>query len=74
MVGNPGAFAAIFGATGKGGNPSFTSRGLSATYNDYRAPLSASYELDVFGRVRHAYASARAAGEAAEADRQAETR
>ena len=44
---------------------------MSATYNDYRAPLSASYELDVFGRVRHAYASAQATGEAAEADRQA---
>ncbi len=76
LVGNAGAFASLFGAggtttTGKSGNPSFTSRGLSATYNEYRAPLSVSYELDVFGRVRHAYASARAAGQAAEADRQA---
>ncbi len=75
LVGNAGAFTSFFGAggttTGKAGNPSFTSRGLSATYNDYQAPLTVSYELDVFGRVRHAYASARAAGQAAEADRQA---
>ena len=75
LVGNAGAFAALFGANGggtnTGGNPSFTSRGLSATYNDYRAPLTVSYELDVFGRLRHAYAGAQAAGQAAEADRQA---
>ena len=38
------------------------------TVNDFRAPLTASYELDVFGRIRHAYAGALATAQAAEAD------
>lgn len=38
------------------------------TVNDFRAPLTASYELDVFGRIRHAYGNARALAQAAEAD------
>lgn len=71
LVGNPGAFGAVLGGGGNGRVPAFASQGLSATYNDFRAPLTVSYELDVFGRVRHAYASARASAQAAEADRRA---
>lgn len=41
---------------------------LTETVNDFRAPLVASYELDVFGRIRHAYAGAIATAQAAEAD------
>ena len=72
LVGNAGAFGAVLGAGGNNGQvPAFASRVLSATYSDYRLPLSFSYEIDVFGRLRHAYASAKAVGEAASADRQA---
>lgn len=44
---------------------------LTETVNDFRAPLTASYELDVFGRIRHAYAGAVATAQAAEADARA---
>ena len=44
---------------------------LTETVNDFRAPLVASYELDVFGRIRHAYAGASATAQAAEADARA---
>ena len=71
LVGNAGAFGAVLGAGGNGQIPAFASRGLAATFNDFRAPLTVSYELDVFGRIRHAYASARASAQAAEADRRA---
>ena len=72
LVGNAGAFGAILGAgNGNGRVPAFASRGLSTTFNDFKAPLTVSYELDVFGRIRHSVASARAAGQAAEADRRA---
>ena len=53
------------------GVPAFASRVFSSTYSDFRFPLSVSYELDISGRIRRAYASARAEGEAAEAERQA---
>jgi len=46
-----------------------TSQLVSGYYNDYRAPLAISYELDVFGRIRHSYGSAHAIWQAAEADR-----
>ena len=71
LIGNAGAFGAVLGAGSGGGVPAFASRGLSATYNDFRLPLSVSYEVDVFGRLHRAYASAQAAGQAAEADREA---
>jgi multidrug efflux system outer membrane protein len=76
LVGNAAAFAALTGggATGAvstGPAPAFASRGLAVTYDDFRAPLSLSYELDVFGRIRHQYASARASVQAAEADQRA---
>ncbi len=73
IIGNAGAFGALLGQ-GNGGNgqiPAFASRGLSATFNDFKTPLTVSYELDVFGRIRHSVASARAIGQAAEADRRA---
>ena len=72
IIGNAGAFGALLGQ-GNGNNtiPAFASRGLSTTFNDFKAPLTVSYELDVFGRIRHSVASARAAGQAAEADRRA---
>ena len=41
---------------------------LTTTQNDFNLPLVASYELDVFGRIRHAYGSAIATAQAAEAD------
>ena len=71
LVGNAGAFGAVLGAGNGNTVPAFASRVLSATYNDFRLPLSLSYEVDIFGRLRRAYASARALGEAAEAERQA---
>ncbi len=72
LVGNAGAFGALLGGTGGNGTiPSFAARGLTATYNDFKAPLTISYELDVFGRIRHSVASARDLGQAAEADRRA---
>ena len=41
---------------------------LTTTQNDFNLPLTASYELDVFGRIRHAYGGAIATAQAAEAD------
>jgi multidrug efflux system outer membrane protein len=71
LAGNAGAFGALLGGSGSSGPPAFASRALSETYNDFQAPLTLSYELDVFGRVRHEYASQRATLQAAEADRRA---
>ena len=71
LVGNAGAFGAVLSSGSGNTVPAFASRVLSATYNDFRLPLSISYEIDIFGRLRHAYAGARAAGQAAEAERQA---
>ncbi len=44
---------------------------LSTTQNNFSLPLVASYELDVFGRIRSAYAGARALARALEADARA---
>ncbi len=73
IIGNAGAFGALLGQgnNGNGQIPAFASRALSATFNDFKAPLTISYELDIFGRIRHSVASARAAGQAAEAERRA---
>ena len=79
LVGNAGVFGALTGGgtasttgTTKSSAPlAFSSRGLTVTYDDFRAPLSVSYELDVFGRIRHQYASARSTLQAEEADRRA---
>jgi multidrug efflux system outer membrane protein len=48
---------------------SFAAQALSNNFNDFQAPLAISYEVDVFGRVRHAYNQARAAAEATAAER-----
>jgi outer membrane protein TolC len=41
---------------------------LSSTFNLFRAPIMASWELDLFGRVRRSYEAARATAQAAQAD------
>lgn len=62
----------FFPTTGAADVPSsFAGQALSTTYNDFQAPLSLSYELDVFGRIRHNYGQARASAQANEADRRA---
>jgi multidrug efflux system outer membrane protein len=74
ILGNAGNFGALLGGSAGAGNasvPAFVSRGLSTTYNDFRAPLTLNYEVDIFGRIRHNYASARANQGAVEADRRA---
>jgi outer membrane protein, multidrug efflux system len=48
-----------------------TSQPLTSTFDDFRAPLTVTYEVDVFGRIRAAYGQAHANAEAAEADRRA---
>jgi multidrug efflux system outer membrane protein len=70
LIGNSGLFGSLTGAK-KGAPLAFGSRGLSVTYDDFRAPLSISYEFDVFGRIRHQYAGARANFQAAQADQRA---
>jgi len=54
-----------------GSQPSFEAQVLSSTFNDFQAPLELSYEIDLFGRIRHAYGQARAITAASEAERQA---
>ncbi len=49
----------------------FSGQALANTYSDYQVPLTVGYELDVFGRLRHAYDQAKANTEASLADRQA---
>jgi len=69
----PGSTASLFGAAaGQSGGPStFQSQAVSTTYNDFHAPLTLSYEVDVFGRIRHSYGQARADAQASDADRRA---
>ena len=50
---------------------SFAGQSLANTYDDFQVPLVVGYEVDVFGRIRHAYAQARASAQASAADRQA---
>ena len=84
IIGNPAAFTSLFGGTATTGNgttttvtvpagrfPAFSSQPLSVTFNDFRVPLTVSYEIDVFGRLRHTLNSAKADAQAAEADRRA---
>jgi len=49
---------------------SFAGQALANTYDDFQVPLEVGYEVDVFGRIRHAYGQARANAEASLADRQ----
>jgi multidrug efflux system outer membrane protein len=48
----------------------FAGQALTNTYDDFQAPLVVGYEIDVFGRIRHAYDQARANAQASLADRQ----
>ena len=50
---------------------SFAGQSLASTYDDFQVPLALGYEVDLFGRVRHAYGQARALAQASAADRQA---
>ena len=61
IIGN-GLFSVAPGTT-------FGGQALSNTFNDLQVPLALGYEVDVFGRVRHAYGQARANAEASLADR-----
>ena len=71
LVGS-GAAAFLGGPAGASGTvPAFTSQGVSTTFNDFQAPLALSYELDIFGRIRHTYGQARASAQATEAERRA---
>ncbi len=47
------------------------SQPLSNTFNDFRTPLTLTYEVDVFGRIRATYGQAHANAQAAEEDRRA---
>lgn len=48
--------------------PIISTQPLSTTQNDFRVPANLNWEIDLFGRVRHQYAAARAEAQAAEAD------
>jgi len=57
-------------STGATGPLQFAGQALANTYDDYQVPLTVAYEVDIFGRVSHAYGQARANAEASLADRQ----
>jgi multidrug efflux system outer membrane protein len=63
----PNPFSA---ATGPNLPDTFAGQALTNTYDDFQAPLVVGYEVDVFGRIRHAYGQARANAQASLADRQ----
>ncbi|MDB6153326.1 MAG: efflux system, outer rane lipoprotein NodT family, partial [Chthoniobacteraceae bacterium] len=56
---------------GVSGPDSFAGQALTNTSNDFSTQLSLGYEVDLFGRIRHAYAQGRATAQAFEADRRA---
>jgi multidrug efflux system outer membrane protein len=67
LVGNNSLFPSLAGS----GPVSFDGQALSATYDDYQAQVALSYEVDVFGRIRHTYGEAAANARASAADREA---
>jgi len=69
-AGLPGA-AASANPLGNLFEKAITTQPLTATYNDFRTPLTLTYEVDVFGRIRGTYGQARATAQAVEADRRA---
>lgn len=71
LGGIPGLPTTNTGSGGANGPFILKTQPLTETVNDFRAPLVASYELDVFGRIRHTYAGAIATAQAAEADARA---
>ncbi len=57
------------GAAHAGGGPSIPNAGKKEiTYNDFRVPFDLSYEIDLWGRVRRSFESARAEAAANQAD------
>jgi outer membrane protein, multidrug efflux system len=66
LIGN----AFFIPSTGATGPLTFAGQALANTYDDYQVPLTVAYEVDIFGRVSHAYSQARANAEASLADRQ----
>lgn len=76
FIGNPAAFSSVMSPAQAAlfqdlFNRPITTQPLSSTYNDFRAPLRLTYELDVFGRIRASYRQAQANASATEADRRA---
>jgi multidrug efflux system outer membrane protein len=65
LIGN-----SVFLPAGSTGPLQFAGQALSNTFDDYQVPLTVAYEVDLFGRVSHAYSQARANAEASLADRQ----
>ena len=60
------------GTTGGGSVPTeLSTQPLTTIQNDFRVPVELNWELDLFGRVRHEYAAARAEAASAEADLEA---
>ncbi|HEY5036392.1 MAG TPA: efflux transporter outer membrane subunit, partial [Chthoniobacterales bacterium] len=53
---------------GGGGSPVITNQPLTTTQNDFRVPAELNWEVDLFGRVRHQYAAARAQAQALDDD------
>ncbi len=70
LVGS-GFFPTASSATGGAVPDTFAGQALANTFNDFQAQLSLSYEIDVFGRIRHNYGQALAAAQATEAERRA---
>ncbi len=66
LVGS-GFFPASSGITAPS---TFEGQVLTNTYSDFQLPLAVGYEVDLFGRVRHARDQARANAEASLADRE----
>ena len=56
------------GSSGSGGALSLTQQPLTRTYALFRQPVDLNWELDLFGRVRRNYESARAQREGVQAD------
>lgn len=55
---------------GGSSSPALAEQPLSSTFNLFQAPIMANWELDLFGRVRRSYESARATAKASQADYQ----
>ncbi len=62
---------AIPGVPAGGGPSTFAGQSVSSTYSQFEGGIAIGYELDVFGRVQHAYAQAREQARVSVADREA---
>ena len=63
-----GSTGGTAGGTSSGGSLSLTQQPLTRTFSLFREPVDLNWEVDLFGRVRRNYESARAQREAVEAD------